>query len=102
MIPFALVFLWKNEKKLVTYSKVIEHAKSVVKKISVETAYDENDLCLVSCQGKTVNEQDINDFAFGACVKDSYRLKRTVEMLQWVEIAETYRERDEERTRYIY
>ena len=80
MIPFSLVFLWKNEKKLVTYSKVISYAKSIVKTISVENPYDENDLCLVACQGKTVNEQDLNDYAFGVCVKNSYRLYRKVEM----------------------
>ena len=27
MIPFSLVLLWKNEKKLVTYAKLIKEAR---------------------------------------------------------------------------
>ena len=84
MVPFAIVLLWKNEKKLVTYSRVLGQAQTQLKKIKIDQPYDENDLCLVACKGPTVNEQDINDYEFGICIKNSYRLKRTVEMYQWI------------------
>jgi hypothetical protein len=83
LIPFSLVLLWKNEKKLVTYAKCMEQAKKVFKRIELDQALDENEYLLVSGQGRTTNEQDICDHEFGATVQDSYRLVRTVEMMQW-------------------
>lgn len=102
LIPFALVLLWKNEKKLVTYSKCIGEAQKVFKRIDLDHPYDENDLVLVSGSGKTTNSQDICDDEFGITVQDSYRLVRTVEMLQWVRIKHTERHDGHERVTYSY
>ena len=83
MIPFSIVFLWKNEKKQVTYAKVISMARKDCVTIESEAPADENDYRLVHCMGTTENAEPITDSTFGASVENSYRLVRTVEMYQW-------------------
>ena len=61
MIPFSLVLLWKNEKKLVTYAKVITEAREECRTIESEAPADENDYKLVHCIGTTENPDDITD-----------------------------------------
>ena len=61
MIPFSLVLLWKNEKKLVTYAKVIDEAKSECRTIDADSPADENDYKLVHCMGTTENNEEIID-----------------------------------------
>ena len=85
LIPFSLVLLWKNEKKLVTYAKCIGQAKEDVREISVDSPEEDNDYALVHAVGETTNESEITDAAFGAMAENSYRLVRTVEMYQWHE-----------------
>ena len=61
MIPFSLVLLWKNEKKLVTYAKVIEEAKDECRTVEADAPNDENDYKLVHCIGEAVNGEEITD-----------------------------------------
>ena len=42
MIPFSLVFLWKNEKKMVTYAKLISAGRDECRDIDAEEPNDEN------------------------------------------------------------
>lgn len=102
LIPFSLTMLWKNEKKLVTYARVINHAKAEYKAIELDKPLDENELCLVSGTGLTVNRQSLEDHDFGASVDNSYRLIRTVEMYQWKETQTKEKEGDTEVTHYHY
>ena len=46
LIPFSLVLIWKNEKKIVKYNKVIKKARGSIKQ-NVKAPLDENDLALV-------------------------------------------------------
>lgn len=101
MIPFALVMLWKNEKKQVTYAKVIGLAKKECISIKIEEPFDEHEFYLVSGSGRAVNSESIDDHDFGATVQDSYRLIRTVEMYQWVR-KERRVERNGERHTEVY
>ncbi len=80
LIPFAFALLWKNEKKLVTYSRCISQAKKECQNIDCEKPIEDYDMALVHCKGKTRNEVECTDTAFGTSVSDSYRLIRTVEM----------------------
>ena len=80
MIPFSLVLLWKNEKKLVTYAKVIDEARDECRTVEADAPNDENDYKLVHCIGDAVNAEEISDQTFGATCENSYRLVRTVEM----------------------
>ena len=56
LIPFAFALLWKNEKKLVTYTKCIATAKKECVPIDTEKPIEDNDMALVHCTGKTRNE----------------------------------------------
>lgn len=80
LVPFAFALLWKNEKKLVTYSRCISLAKKECQNIDCEKPIEDYDMALVHCKGKTRNEVECTDTAFGTSVSDSYRLIRTVEM----------------------
>jgi len=101
LIPFALVMLWKNEKKQVTYAKVIGLAKKECITIKIEEPFDEHEFYLVAGSGRAVNSESIDDHDFGATVQDSYRLIRTVEMYQWVR-KERRVERNGERHTEVY
>lgn len=61
MIPFSLVLLWKNEKKLVTYAKVIEEAREECRTVEADAPNDENDYKLVHCIGEAINGEEITD-----------------------------------------
>ena len=61
MIPFSLVLLWKNEKKLVTYAKVINQAREECRTIDADAPDGANELKLVHCMGTTENAEEIAD-----------------------------------------
>ena len=90
LIPFSLVLLWKNEKKVVTYAKCIDQGREKVKTVECDDPDEVNELELVHTTGVAVNKEIITDPDFGIDASDSYRLKRKIEMYQ-------YRERVSER-----
>ena len=61
MIPFSLVFLWKNEKKMVTYAKLISAGRDECRDIDAEEPNDENNFQLVHMIGEAVNGESITD-----------------------------------------
>ena len=61
LIPFSLVLLWKNEKKLVTYAKVIAEARDECKNVDADEPSEENNFALVHCIGEAVNGEEITD-----------------------------------------
>ena len=79
-IPFALVMLWKNEKKIVTFAKCMELGKQAVKTVDCDDPDDANEYELVHMTGTSVNAVEIVDNEFGIVAHNSYRLKRKVEM----------------------
>lgn len=81
LIPFSIVFLWKNEKKLVTYAKLVHAAEEACEK--VDCNYPKPGNKLVHTFGNSVNKTDLVDNDFQVSVSNSYRLIRTVEMYQW-------------------
>lgn len=83
LIPFALVFLWKNEKKIVTYAKCMETAQKECTEVNADSADQSNNFKLVHVSGKTENKTDLVDNDFGVTAENSYRLIRSVEMHQW-------------------
>lgn len=85
LIPFALVLLWKNEKKLVTFSKFMTEGRKAVREINCESVDDTNEFELVHMTGTAINMVELLDSEFGIKVPNSYRLKRKVEMYQWKE-----------------
>ena len=55
LIPFSLWLLWVNERKLVTFSKVLNQARSEIKEIHPDKPQDEMDYRLVHAVGSTYN-----------------------------------------------
>lgn len=98
MIPFSLVLLWKNEKKIVTFAKCMARAEKDVKEVTPEATSNDNNFKLVHLKGKSHNDTEIVDNEFGVSVENSYRLKRVVEVYQWYEIAT----KKEDRMTYTY
>jgi len=85
LIPFAIVLLWKNEKKLVTYTCCVDKAANECVPVNIEDPNEMNNYKLVYLSGKTENKTSLCDNSFEVTVGDSYRLKRIVEMFQWQE-----------------
>lgn len=103
MIPLSLVCLWKNEKKIVTYHRVIVKAQKACKSVEMDQVKDENDFELVHCKGKSRNDKTIEDHEFDVKAPNSYRLVRTVEMYQTKEtVTETRRDNDRVDRTYHY
>ena len=88
LIPFALVLLWKNERKVVYFTKTMDEGSKAVKSVDADDVDDANELELIHISGTTTNTTDLVDEDFGIVAHDSYRLKRKVEMYQWREIVE--------------
>ena len=80
MIPFSLVLIWQNERKIVMYHKVIVQAQASVKQAEADEPKDELDFDLVHVSGIATNDEKIEDAAFGVEATNSYRLVRTVQM----------------------
>ena len=59
LIPFAIVMLWKNEKKLVTFRKAMGQGRDECKSLECGDLNDENDWKLVHVHGETNNENDL-------------------------------------------
>lgn len=91
MIPFALVALWKNERKVVMFAKCMEQGRKHVRSVDCEDPDDANEFELVHLTGETVNNMQICDNEFAIVAMNAYRLKRKVEMYQW---RETCKEKD--------
>ena len=85
LIPFALILLWKNERKVVMYSRVIEQGREEVKNVDSEKFEDANDFKLVHVTGDTESKEELTDSEFAISVNNSYRLRRKIEMYQWQE-----------------
>ena len=80
LIPFSLVLLWKNEKKVVTYTKCMAEGRKQVRSVQPEDADELNEFELVHVTGTTVNSQEVVDCELGVVAHNCYRLKRKVEM----------------------
>lgn len=103
LIPFSIVCIWKNEKKIVNYNKVIVKAKEALKSVPADKIDDKNDYELVHVSGKSQNDTEIEDHDFGIKAPDSYRLIRTVEMYQTKEnVKETRRDNNTVVKDYTY
>ena len=80
LIPFSLVILWNNEKKVVTFAELIVQGRKAVVTVNAEEPDDANDFKLVHMTGDAVTKETMVDKDFAIEVENSYRLKRKVEM----------------------
>ena len=87
LLPYSIVFMVKNEMKIVQMVKLLTQAQTDCKTIDNVTDMaiaKDNDLVCVS--GTSFSKNDLFDKEFGVVAEDSYRLKRKVEMYQWQEV----------------
>ena len=61
LIPFSVMLLWKNEKKLVTYKKILKAAREACHSVVSEAPKNMHNLELVCCQGVTKNPEPLID-----------------------------------------
>ena len=84
--------IWMNERKQVVIYKLIEKAKESVKTVDIDNVSDSDNFKLVQAKGMLKTKVQLNDERFNLSQTGALRLKRTVEVLQWVE----YSKEDEE------
>lgn len=77
---FSVILLWKNERKAVAFIELVYKGRTACKKADLKQPDDANEFDLVHLSGTTHNEVDLCDRDFSVVAKDSYRLKRKVEV----------------------
>lgn len=92
LIGLAIPMIWMNERKQVVIYKLIEKAKESVKTVDIDNVSDSDNFKLVQAKGMLKTKVQLNDERFNLAQTGALRLKRTVEVLQWVE----YSKEDEE------
>mmetsp|Transcript_20677 Transcript_20677/g.27906 ORF Transcript_20677/g.27906 Transcript_20677/m.27906 type:complete len:113 (-) Transcript_20677:1282-1620(-) len=80
LIPFSLVLLWKNERKLVYFSRTMDEGEKQCRTVEADDIDEANEYELVHVSGTTTNSNDLVDEDFSIVAQNSYRLKRKVEM----------------------
>ena len=83
LVPFSLTLLWINERKLVSFAKVIVQARSDVQTVSPTKPSVMLNYELVHATGEAESQQELEDQDFSVTALNAYRLVRTVEMYQW-------------------
>ena len=58
LIPFSLALLWKNEKKLVNFVRMLEIARNECRSVNIDTPVKEANLALVHAAGNVTNFDD--------------------------------------------
>jgi hypothetical protein len=80
--------VWMNERKQVKVYKTIQKARSAVRVIDVETPMEEDNYKLVQAMGEVKTDKPCIDERFNVVKPDTVKIKRAVEVLQWVERSE--------------
>lgn len=88
MFLVSFVVLWTNEGRAVKTRKALEEGQGKVVSVSCEKVDPANDGKLVHTSGAATIDEVLRDPEFGVEAK-AVKLKRVVEMFQWVEHKET-------------
>jgi len=99
-VGFPIVYF--NEQRQVKMWGVFSHAADIcVTDVAPSTVEDSNEACLVHVKGTSTGEL-LEDAQFGMQMKDSAKLRREVEMYQWVETSATRNEGQKQVTETKY
>ena len=82
---FGTLLLYKNELKSVLFTQIMDRAQSECIAVNPQNPQRGNEYKLVHISGTAQNKINLTDRDFGVVAQDAYRLKRRVEMYQWVE-----------------
>jgi hypothetical protein len=103
LIPLSLVCIWKNERKIVVYHKLMDKAhKNLITDVKAEDPVDgKNEYELVHVKGTSASNDVLRCDQLDYEISNCYRLIVHSEQYQW---QETVREErvDKDRTRKVY
>lgn len=94
--------VWMNERKLVKIYKVIAAGREACVEANPEEPTAENNQKLVHAKGMLSTEKVVEDEAFGLAKEGLVKLRRDVEVYQWVEKEESYESDGETKSRKVY
>ena len=92
MIIVAIGLLWWNEGRAVRTAKGLKEGAAALVPVSADEVNPKNEGKLVYLTGKANTDEVLEDTEFGVSV-NALRLKREVEMFQWVEKTEERKEK---------
>lgn len=92
MIAFALPMIWMNERKQVKMDKINGLGREEARTINIDEPKEEELYALAHCSGVVTTSIPVVDSTFGLEEDNSVKVRRTVEVYQWVE----HREEEEQ------
>ena len=98
MIWIALPMVWMNERKQVKIDKLINNGREAVKSSQFDGVIEEHNFELVHTSGEVTTENPIGDQQIEYMKEQCVKLKRDVQVYQWVE----ERVEEGENVRYNY
>lgn len=101
-IWIALPMVWMNERKNVKIYQTILKGEEALIEADAFKPEPEKKSELVHMQGRTSTFEPVGDALFGLLYGDTIKVKRSVEVFQWVQKEKKEKDGDEERTTYYY
>lgn len=103
----AIFLLWWNEARAVKVAKGLTEGSKTVVSVSAEKILPDHEGKLVHTSGPLTSEETLYDEVFAVSAPKAIKLRRQVEMYQWVEEASTQTEKklggsEEAKTTYTY
>lgn len=86
---FGFPVLWANEMRAMRMGQLFLRAEIIARTVSSNKIDYSNEACLVHTQGNAATKETLEDAKFGLRVTNSVKLRRHVEMYQWVEKSHT-------------
>ena len=84
LVIVAFPVLYYNELRHVHMSKIFEYAEGHIVDVSADKVDRANQACLVCVRGKTSTAETLTDPDLGIQLTDCVKLRREVEMYQWM------------------
>jgi hypothetical protein len=101
LILLAPMMLFWNECNSVTTAQSLAEGAAAVVSVSADSVDAANDGKLVHVSGDATTEETLSDADFGVSL-NAIKLKRDVEMYQWVEKSTTEKSGNTKKTKYTY
>jgi hypothetical protein len=85
LIGMSFPLLWDNEQTAVRIAQLLGRAQKESIEVDAKKPLEENNMKLVYVSGDTENKKPVEDKELGVEFNKCVKVKRTVEMFQWVE-----------------
>ena len=77
--------VWMNERKQVRMFKVVQAGRDNVTEVQIDSVSDQDNYKLVHASGRCSTNEQVSDERFKITKEDTVKIKRVVEVYQWVE-----------------